>query len=236
MTEVAKGDQGGTPKAKLSREIMTPLEQYNQLHASGQFNWTDVELDDLPLNTRDFVARWLSHVEYKVHTPAIGEQYFFKIEGCDPVAYLLHDPQAAAHIWADEDFENIEDNTALAIIATKKASEITGQSPEELAKLGTTEMLRKAFDEVDKRIIEVLGTKEGEYEGRKAIYGLTTHETFEFVTATATGIVRGSPGMFVMAKYPMTQWLFQEFKVPDHIKWLVLIDNNGPAREEYDNR
>jgi len=98
-----------------------PLDAYNKLAKTNSFHWSSVSLDELPESTYEYVDMWLvrQNIAFQLHRPVIGNVFVFKVDG-GPVAYLVHNANTAGHMWGDKNFDNLDNNTALAELLSKK--------------------------------------------------------------------------------------------------------------------
>lgn len=106
---------------------------YNELFRTSKFIWSDVEPSELPASTKQYVNMWLvdTGTTFKLHKPVINNVFVFKVDN-KSVVYLIHDANAESHMWGDKNFENLDNNTALATLAG-------------------AESLKRVFDTIDRR-------------------------------------------------------------------------------------
>ena len=88
---------------------------YDELFRDDEFNWVDVDFDSLPDSTRSYLKQFLSGFNLKYHHPPINGEYVFLIDH-PVVQYLIHDSVSESHMWGDVDFENLDNNYALAVL------------------------------------------------------------------------------------------------------------------------
>ncbi len=94
------------------------LEKMNEMFKNNSFLWIKVDFKTLPPSTRNYLQKFVTCYKHKVnrHVDTIDGQYVFKIDHPE-VAYLIHNPGNATHMWGDKNFENMDGNCALAVLA-----------------------------------------------------------------------------------------------------------------------
>lgn len=112
------------------------LEIYNELFAKGELNFVDFDINELPKATTSYFKMFITEHGWsaKLHKPVIDGEYLFQINH-PKVRYLAHDSENAGHIWADENFDNLDNNEALI-----ELSGLKGQN---------AKMMKKMFDDID---------------------------------------------------------------------------------------
>jgi len=103
--------------AMKANSAMKAIEIYNKLFAENKLNFSDFEISELPESTRRYLETIVLDLGYSVslHNPVIDDEYLFRIN--HPIMkYLLHNPNYPSHIWADTDFNNVENNQALVLL------------------------------------------------------------------------------------------------------------------------
>ncbi|MFA5766562.1 MAG: hypothetical protein WC919_01395 [Candidatus Paceibacterota bacterium] len=97
------------------------LNQYNEIAQTNGWAFSDVNIRDLPPNTQKYVEAWLLPfgIQPRIHKPVIGNTYVFAVDD-DLIKYFIHNSSIGSHMWGDKNFDNIDNNDALAHLATKK--------------------------------------------------------------------------------------------------------------------
>jgi hypothetical protein len=115
------------------------LNRYNAIAQKNAWSFQDVSLEELPDSTRKYVETFLVHlgVSFKLHKPVIGNTYVFGIDN-DLVRFLIHNAASGEHMWGNKDFDNIDNNTALAHLMGSK--------------YGGEEIVHKLFNKIDTAI------------------------------------------------------------------------------------
>jgi hypothetical protein len=144
------------------REI---TEAYNKIHEKGEFDFQEFAMEELPESTQRYLMMWVEHFGYTalVHTPPIEGTFVFKINH-PVVQFLVHDSLACSgcgerscgcnmskgsHMWGNKNFDNLDNNLALALLVEKGAD------------LGP-ERIQEIFDKFDR---EMGGKHAGPDEG-----------------------------------------------------------------------
>ena len=119
------------------------LAKLNNLYTSNGFEWVDPDISSLPSSTAEYVSHWLveTNAQFTVARQIVNGVYVFKVDN-PVVKYLVHDSKGDRHMWGDENFNNIENNTALVALVS------AGNQSKILQAYGP-DGLKKIFDSID---------------------------------------------------------------------------------------
>lgn len=87
------------------------IEKYNQLFEAKALKWKRLNVEHLPQKTMRYLHLVFAagiDLEVAEQSP-IKDTYLFRLKKqFHGALYLVHDSVAAGHIWADENFENLD--------------------------------------------------------------------------------------------------------------------------------
>jgi hypothetical protein len=91
---------------KRVKQLQSIADQYEGLVKSGGVVWSDVDVNDLPDGTMEYVRIMLveAGISFQVGEPKLGGTILFKLD--DPlVGFLHHDRILGVHLWVDRRFD-----------------------------------------------------------------------------------------------------------------------------------
>ena len=91
---------------KRVKQLQSIADQYERLVKSGGVVWSDVDINDLPDGTMEYVRIMLveAGISFQVGEPKLGGTILFKLD--DPlVGFLHHDRILGVHLWVDRRFD-----------------------------------------------------------------------------------------------------------------------------------
>lgn len=92
---------------------LQPEEIYGEIASTSSWSWVDVNLDELPETTREYVQYWLVdlNIPFQIQKPVLENVHIFRL-AVPPVCFMAHN--TAGHQWLDAQFIQINDVSAVA--------------------------------------------------------------------------------------------------------------------------